>query len=61
MNDPVGPGSWLAKLPDGTTVLYRPAGQGTRTSDDTASVDINNSDIRNINNGKPAKFKFPSK
>ena len=54
-----GPGSWLAKLPDGTIVLYRPAGEATRTSADTASVDINGAGVRSINNGRPAKFKFP--
>lgn len=54
-----GPGSWLAKLPDGTTILYRPSGQGTRTDSDTASVDINNAGVRAQNNGVPAKFKFP--
>jgi hypothetical protein len=55
---PMGQG-WLAKLPDGTSVLYRPAGQATKTDPTTASVDINNPDIRTMNNGEPAKFKFP--
>ncbi|MET3518132.1 filamentous hemagglutinin family protein [Pseudacidovorax sp. 1753] len=55
---PIGNG-WLAKLPDGTSVLYRPAGQATKTDPTTASVDINSSGIRDINNGQPAKFKFP--
>ena len=60
-NDLVGPGSWLAKLPDGTSVLYRPSGQATRTDADTASVDIDGVDIRALNKNRPAKFKFPDK
>ncbi len=57
--DVSGPGSWLAKLPDGTSVLYRPAGLGSRTDPTTASVDVNSAGIRAINNGVAAKFKFP--
>ena len=57
--DLVGPGSWLATLPNGTTVLYRPAGQGTKTDAGTSSVDINSSDIRTLNGNLPAKFKLP--
>jgi filamentous hemagglutinin len=52
---------WLAKLPDGTAVLYRPAGQATKTEPSTATVEINNSGVRLINNGQHAKFKFPKK
>jgi hypothetical protein len=54
----VGDG-WLAKLPNGTSVLYRPAGQATRTDPSTASVDVNNLGVRALNRGAPAKFKFP--
>jgi hypothetical protein len=53
-------GGWLAKLPDGTSILYRPAGQATDTPETTSSVDINSAGIRAINNNKPAKSKFPS-
>ncbi|BEP53035.1 hypothetical protein GmRootV118_02790 [Variovorax sp. V118] len=52
-------GGWLAKMPDGTTILYRPAGQATKTDSTTASVDVNNPSIRGINRNTPAKFKFP--
>ncbi|MEJ8859980.1 hemagglutinin repeat-containing protein [Variovorax robiniae] len=50
---------WVAKLPDGTVVVYRPAGQANRTDPNTASVDINSPGVQSINNGRPAKFKFP--
>jgi filamentous hemagglutinin len=60
--DIAGPGSWLATLPDGTNVLYRPAGQASnRTDSNTATVEVNNPSIRNINMGEQAKFKFPQK
>ncbi len=56
-----GPGSWVAILPDGTAVTFRPAGQASSaTSDTTATVEVNNKSIRDINLGKHAKFKFPS-
>ncbi|MBN8753338.1 hypothetical protein, partial [Variovorax sp.] len=55
---PIG-GGWLAKIPDGTAILYRPAGQATKTSPSTASVDINSPSVRDINRNEPAKFKFP--
>lgn len=52
---------WLAKMPDGTTILYRPAGQATKTDPTTASVDVNSPSIRGINRDVPAKFKFPKR
>lgn len=55
---PIG-GGWLAKMPDGTAILYRPAGQAKKTSPSTASVDINSPSVRDINRNEPAKFKFP--
>ena len=56
-----GPGSWVAILPDGTAVTFRPAGQASSTTaDTTATVEVNNKSIREINLGKHAKFKFPS-
>ncbi|WP_241068508.1 hemagglutinin repeat-containing protein [Achromobacter insuavis] len=56
-----GPGSWVAILPDGTAVTFRPAGQASSaTADTTATVEVNNKSIREINLGKHAKFKFPS-
>ncbi|WP_147432315.1 hemagglutinin repeat-containing protein [Pararobbsia silviterrae] len=62
MNNITGEGSWVAILPDGTAVTYRPAGQAsTATRSTTATVEVSSPSIRNINNGKAAKFKFPSK
>lgn len=62
IKDLSGAGSWLAKLPDGTVVLYRPAGTASyRTDTNTATVEVNNSEILAINRGEQAKFKFPKK
>ena len=56
-----GEGSWVAIIPDGTAITYRPAGQSSSdTANTTATVEINNSSIRKINSGKHAEFKFPS-
>ena len=53
-------GAWVAKLPDGTYVTYRPAGQASSaTSGTTATVEVNNPSVRAINGNAPAKFKFP--
>ena len=60
-NNVTGEGSWVAIMPDGTAITYRPAGQASSdTAHTTATVEINNSSIRKINSGKHAKFKFPS-
>ena len=60
IKDLSGAGSWLAKLPDGTVVLYRPAGTASyRTDTNTATVEVNNSEILAINRGEQAEFKFP--
>jgi filamentous hemagglutinin len=62
VNNVTGEGSWVAVLPDGTAVTYRPAGQASsKTADSTATVEINNQAVKNINNGNVAKFKFPNK
>ncbi|WP_322004714.1 hemagglutinin repeat-containing protein [Paraburkholderia tropica] len=56
-----GEGSWVAIMPDGTAITYRPAGQASvATADTTATVEINSAAVKNINNGNVAKFKFPS-
>jgi hypothetical protein len=60
VNGITGGGSWVAILPDGTAVTYRPAGQASDATDDrTATVEINNMAVKDINNGRVAKFKFP--
>ncbi|MBR8507011.1 hemagglutinin repeat-containing protein [Burkholderia cenocepacia] len=62
VNNVTGEGSWVAILPDGTAVTYRPAGQASsKTAGDTATVEINNSEVKAINRGEIAKFKFPGK
>lgn len=58
---PIKEGGWSAQLPDGTYVVYRPAGQATRTAADTASVDINGPAVNAANAGRPLKLKFPPK
>jgi filamentous hemagglutinin len=55
-------GSWVAKLPDGSMVTYRVAGDAsTATAVGTATVEVNSAAVKNINNGNVAKFKFPGK
>ncbi len=59
-------GCWKAQMPDGTFVVYRPAGNASMTKGTTASVDINNPTLNNLNinlKGKPTelKFKFPAR
>ncbi|AUT64685.1 filamentous hemagglutinin N-terminal domain-containing protein [Paraburkholderia terrae] len=62
VNNITGEGSWVAIMPDGTAITYRPAGQAsTATATTTATVEINSAAVRNINNGNVAKFKFPGK
>ncbi|WP_423761292.1 hemagglutinin repeat-containing protein [Burkholderia sp. NLJ2] len=62
VNNVTGEGSWVAILPDGTAVTYRPAGQASsKTAGDTATVEINSSAVKAINRGEIAKFKFPGK
>lgn len=53
-------GAWVAELPDGTHVTYRPAGQASSsTLDTTATVEVNSPSVKAINKNAPAKFKFP--
>jgi len=55
-------GGFVAKMPDGAFVTFRPAGQaGPKTLDTTASVDINDPAINRLNGGQPLKLKFPRK
>ena len=54
------PGAFVAEMPDGTFITYRPAGQsGYRTQPTTATVEINSDAINSINGGEPLKLKFP--
>jgi hypothetical protein len=52
------PGCWVGRNQDGIAITFRPAGKATRTSNDTASVDINFT-TNSLNNGRPLKLKFP--
>jgi filamentous hemagglutinin len=55
-------GSFVAAMPDGAFITFRPAGQASRlTLDSTASVDINEATINALNGGDPLKLKFPRK
>ena len=60
-------GCWNVKMPDGTFVTYRPAGNASSsTSTTTATVEINSSALNQLNIGKKGKptslkFKFPAK
>ncbi len=49
-------------MPDGAYITFRPAGQASaETEPTTASVDINDSNINQLNAGKMLKLKFPKK
>ncbi|MDF0606999.1 hypothetical protein HZU77_015330 [Neisseriaceae bacterium TC5R-5] len=62
VNNITGEGSWVAVMPDGAVITYRPASQASaKTAATTATVEINSAAIKSINNGKIAKFKFPAK
>src|SRR5271165_3239241 len=55
-------GGFIATLPDGAIITFRPAGQASeKTESSTASVDINDSKINQLNGGRPLKLKFPKK
>ncbi|WP_177316588.1 hypothetical protein [Burkholderia ubonensis] len=59
VNNVTGEGSWVAILPDGTAVTFRPTVQASsKTAGDTATVEVNNSAVKAINRGEIAKFKF---
>lgn len=55
-------GGFIATLPDGAIITFRPAGQASvKTESSTASVDINDPKISQLNGGRPLKLKFPKK
>ena len=50
----------MAKLPDGTVVKFRSAGDASAATDaTTATVEVNSQAVKSVNNGNVAKFKFP--
>ncbi|MGC2787936.1 MAG: hypothetical protein WA397_29715, partial [Roseiarcus sp.] len=59
---PLGDGGFIAQMPDGAYITFRPAGQASsRTPASTANVDINDAKIKQLNGGEFLKLKFPKK
>jgi filamentous hemagglutinin len=59
---PLGDGGFVAQMPDGAYITFRPAGQATsKTLASTASVDINDAKLKQLNQGEFLKLKFPKK
>ena len=59
---PLGDGGFIARLPDGSFITFRPAGQASnKTEPTTATVDINDPKIKQLNGGRERKLKFPRK
>ena len=55
-------GGYVFRLRDGTYLPYRPPGVSSdRTESTTASVDINNPKIYEMNRGRILKLNFPKK
>jgi hypothetical protein len=62
MDNGLPPGSFIAAMPDGTSITFRPAGGASwRTLDSTANVDINSLPINALNGDRSLKLKFPRK
>jgi hypothetical protein len=54
------PGAFVASMPDGSYITYRPSGQASeRTPRDMATVQINSAAISALNGGESLKLKFP--
>jgi filamentous hemagglutinin len=59
---PLGDGGFIAQMPDGAYITFRPAGQASpRTPDSTANVDINDAKLKQLNAGEFLKLNFPKK
>ena len=60
MNNNNCQGCWRAQTPDGTWVIYRPAGKaGKDTLPTTATVEVNSKNIKGANKNAQLKLKFP--
>jgi len=58
----LSPGGFVALLPDGTYITFRPAGQASsRTSATTATVELNGPGINALNGNEQLKLKVPGK
>jgi len=52
--------TWVAKLPEGSVVTLRVAGDASAATEaTTATVEVNSQAVKALNNGNVAKFKFP--
>jgi hypothetical protein len=60
VGDP-GSGAFVATMPDGTYITYRPAGQANDywTPPTMATVEVNSNAIKALNNNQVLKLKFP--
>ena len=55
-------GGFVMQLPDGSFITFRPAGQASdKTEPTTATVEINDPKIKQLNGGYVLKLKFPRK
>jgi hypothetical protein len=55
-------GAFVAKMPDGTTITYRPAGMASeRTPSTMATVQVNNPITNGLNGAASLELKFPRK
>jgi hypothetical protein len=55
-------GGFAVEVPSGAHITYRPAGLGGRaTLPTTATVEINDARVNELNSGEPLKLKFPKK
>ncbi len=60
--NPLGDGGFIAQMPDGAYITFRPAGQASpKTPNSTANVDINDAKLKQLNGGEFLKLKFPKK
>jgi hypothetical protein len=58
----LAPNGFVALLPDGTYITFRPAGQASSlTGASTATVEINGPEINALNGNERVKLKFPTK
>jgi hypothetical protein len=55
------PGCWVATAEDGRVITYRPAGNASKTADNTATVEVNYKKVDGnvLNGGETLKLKFP--
>jgi filamentous hemagglutinin len=58
----LGEGGFVAEMPVGAVITFRPAGQASwRTEPSTASVDIKDDKLIELNGGNILKLKFPKR